>query len=383
MTQIKVLHIITRFLKGGTEKNVLYSIEALPKEKYRVELMVGRDSDLSLIPNSIKVIKIDSLVRSANLLSNLQAVIEIYKILKIGKYDIVHTHQANAGMAGRLAAKLAGVPIIIHGLHGSTFYPTQNMIVRKFYVLLEKMAAKFTTCFISVGYDLRDRYLKVGIGKRKDYYIIRSGIELEKFSNAGNMHHEDIRNKRKEFEANEDDVLISVVAALEPRKGHIYMIEVAKRLRDKNVKFLFVGDGWYKEKLQKKVLEEGLEDKIKFLGYREDVEKVMAACDILALTSLWEGLPQVLVQGAAVGKPMVSFAVEGANDIIKNGVNGFVVPIEDVDGFAEKLKYLIENPEEARKMGKKGREIIGDEWEISKMQKKIRELYDGLVEKHL
>jgi glycosyltransferase involved in cell wall biosynthesis len=383
MAKIRVLHIITRFLKGGTEKNVLYSMEALDKNRYSLELIVGKNSDLSQVPSGMKVNKVNAIVRSSNPLTNLKAMLGIYGILKKNKYHVAHTHQANAGMAGRLAAMLAGVPIIIHGLHGSTFYPTQNPLTRRFYILLERIAVKFTTCFTCVGYDLRDRYLKVGVGKKEDYHIIRSGIELEKFYDAGDMSSGEIGRIRKELGAKTEETIIGVVAALEPRKGHIYMIEVAKRLKDKNVKIVFVGDGWYRGELEKKILEDGLEDIIKFLGHRDDVEKIMGACDILVLTSLWEGLPQVLVQGAAVGKPLVSFAVEGANEVIKDGVNGFIVPIKDVDTLTEKLRYLIENPDKAREIGKKGREVIGDEWEIPKMQEKVRKLYDRLVEGYL
>jgi glycosyltransferase involved in cell wall biosynthesis len=109
----------------------------------------------------------------------------------------------------------------------------------------------------------------------------------------------------------------------------------------------------------------------------------MTSCNVIALTSLWEGLPQVLVQAAAVGKPMVSFAVEGAIEIIKEDVNGFIVPIKDVETFEKKLNYLIENPKIAEKMGKKGRDIIGDEWELFKMKEKVIELYDSMVDKYL
>jgi glycosyltransferase involved in cell wall biosynthesis len=383
MIKVEVVHIITRFLKGGAEKNVISTIDALDKERFSSRLLVGKDSDVNLIPRGIKVMKIDSLARSANPIKNLKSMYEIYKNLVNSKCHIVHTHLANAGMSGRIAARLAGVPIIIHGLHGTTFHPDQNFLVRRFYIMLERIASKFTTCFTVVGYDLRDRYLKEKIGKKRDYFIIRSGFEIKNFYKASNLSERELKKVRKNIGANRGDALVGIVASLEPRKGHIHMIEVAKRLKERKVKFLFIGDGWYKKKLQEKILAFGLRDSIRFLGYRDDIEKVMAACDVIALSSLWEGLPQVLVQGAAVEKPLVSFAVEGANEMIKEGINGFIVPIGNVKSFEKRLRYLIENTEEAKKMGKKGRQIIGSEWELFEMQEKVRELYGQLCDKYL
>jgi glycosyltransferase involved in cell wall biosynthesis len=379
MKRYKTLHIITRFLRGGTEKNVLSTIAALESQRFNVEIIVGRDSDLSLMSKSIEALKINSLVRSANPIRNIQAFFDLYKIIRKGKYHIVHTHQANAGAVGRIASKFAGVPVIVHGLHGSTFHGDQNFFVRQFYILLEKVLAKITTCYTVVGYDLRDRYLNEGIGGKDDYFVIRSGMDLKRFYDVYGMSDSERGRKRKDLGFNGGEVLITIIAALEPRKGHLYLLEVARRIKNNNVKFLFVGEGWSKEKLREKVRELDLEGNIKFLGYREDVENVMAASDIIALTSLWEGLPQVLVQAAAAGKPMVSFAVEGATEVIKEGINGFIVPVKDVEVFERKLRYLIENPNIAVEMGKRGKGIIGDEWELSKMQDKVVKLYDALI----
>ncbi len=383
MKRYKTLHITTRFLRGGTELNILNTIAALDGERFISEVVCGEDSDLDLVPKGVAAFKVKALVRSANPLKNLRAIFDLYLFIKRGQYQIVHTHQANAGMVGRIAARLAGVPVIVHGLHGPTFHGSQNLLMRKFYILLEQVLAKITTCYTVVGYDLRDRYLKEGIGGKDDYFVIRSGIELERFSSVYGMKASERERIRKELGCNGCEVLVGVVAALEPRKGHLYLVEVARMLKNKNVVFLFAGDGWFREVLERKVQGLGLENSIKFLGYRADVEKIMAASDVIALTSLWEGLAQVLVQAAAAGKPIVSFAVEGACEVVEEGVNGFIVPVKDVKAFEEKLEYLIENPKIAREMGMKGRQIIGDEWELSKMQSDVKEFYGLVVERYL
>jgi len=383
MKRYKTLHIVTRFLRGGTEKNILNTIAALDDERFISEVVCGGNSDLDLVPKGVAAFKVPALVRSANPLKNLRAIFDLYLFIKRGQYQIVHTHQANAGMVGRIAAWLAGVPVIVHGLHGPTFHGSQNLLMRTFYILLEQVLAKITTCYTVVGYDLRDRYLKEGIGGKDDYFVIRSGMELERFYNVHGMKDSERERIRNELGFNGGEVLVGVVAALEPRKGHLYLADVARMLKNRNVVFLFAGDGWFREELERKVQGLGLENSIKFLGYREDVEKIMAASDVIALTSLWEGLAQVLVQAAAAGKPIVSFAVEGACEVVEEGVNGFIVPVKDVKAFERKLRYIIENPKIAREMGMKGRQIIGDEWGLSKMQSDVKEFYGLVVERYL
>jgi len=175
-----------------------------------------------------------------------------------------------------------------------------------------------------------------------------------------------------------------MVASLEPRKGHKYAIELAEEIikRHPGVKFLFVGEGYLHSTLEEIVRKKNLQNSIIFTGLRKDIEKVMAVFDILILTSLWEGLPQVLVQGAILGKPMVSFNVEGANELIKEGENGFILSLKDTSGMIKKLDYLISNQKMAKMMGKKGKEIVGQEWEIDSMTKKTSELYKYLLNKN-
>lgn len=378
----KVLHIITRFLKwGGAERNTYYSIQGLDPDRYRVDLAIGRDSEPALLKDYSygQVFQVNTLVRDPNPFYDPIALLQLYRIIRSGNYHIVHTHTGKAGILGRLAARMAGVPIIVHGLHGTMTSP--NPILDRIYLFLDRFTGRFTDCFISVGEDLKQRYIERGIGDPSKYRVIHSGMDLDSFYEAGDLPKEKIIEKRRELGVAEDEIIIGKVAALEPRKGHQYAIRAARKLmRDHgNVKFLFVGDGWYRPKLEEMVRRNGLEGSIVFTGYREDIADVMASFDIVILTSLWEGLPQVLVQAAAVGKPIVAFDVEGAKEVVKEGVNGFIVPSKDVDALVEKLDYLLRDPERAKSMGAQGRQIITDQWSISTMQHKTRCLYDELV----
>ena len=379
----KILHIITRWTAGGgAEKNTYFTIKGLDKNKYAVDLVIGGDSDT--VPQDlegVRIIKINSLRRNIHFFGEFIAIFQLYKLIKKEKYHLVHTHLAKGGMLGRLAAKLAGTPVIIHGLHGSLFHDALNPIVRFIYRNLEKFSAMYTTWFISVGEDLRDRYLKAGVGKAEKYSIIRSGMDLEKFHKASNFSEAETDEIKKSLNFDPDDIIIGMVASLEPRKGHEYAIKIAKEIIKKHpkAKFIFVGEGYLRSALEKSARKENLQNFIVFTGLRKDVEKVMAIFDILILTSLWEGLPQVLVQGAVLGKPMVSFDVEGAKELIKEGENGFIVPLENCLKMTEKIDYLISDLKIAKIMGEKGKRLVNKEWEINTMVEKNNQLYEKLL----
>jgi len=379
----KILHIITRWMAGGgAERNTYFTIKGLDKSKYEVDLVIGGDS--KAVPENLEgvnIVKINSLRRNIHPIDEFKALFQLYKLIKKRKYCLVHTHLAKAGMLGRFASKLAGVPVIVHTLHGSLFHDSLNPIVKFVYKNLERFSALYTTWLISVGEDLKSRYLKAGVGKLEKYSVIRSGMDLEKFHKASKFSEEEIKEIRKSLNFSSDDIVIGMVASLEPRKGHKYAIEVAEEIikRHPRVKFLFVGEGYLHSILEEIVRKKNLQNSIFFAGLRRDVEKVMAVFDILILTSLWEGLPQVLVQGAVLGKPMVSFDVEGSNELIKEGKNGFIVPLKNTSEMIRKLDYLISSQKMAKMMGENGKEIVGQEWDIGSMTKKTSELYKYLL----
>ncbi|GAH51815.1 unnamed protein product, partial [marine sediment metagenome] len=294
------------------ERNTYFSIKGLDKNKHEVDLVIGGESNT--IPDDlegVKIIKIDSLRRDIHPFDEIKALFQLYRLIKKRKYHLVHTHLAKGGMLGRLAAKLAGTPIIVHSLHGPLFHNNINPLVRFIYENLERFSSLYTDWFISVGEDLKSRYLKAGIGKPENYSLIRSGMDLEKFRKVSNFSEKEIKEIKRSFNLSSNDIIIGMVASLEPRKGHKYAIEVAKEIIKKypEVKFLFVGEGYLRTHLEEMIRRENLQNSVILTGFRRDIERVMAIFDILILTSLWEGLPQVLVQGAVLGKPMVSFAV--------------------------------------------------------------------------
>ena len=378
----KVLHIITRLVSGGADENTLFTVDGLDKKGYEVDLLIGRQSEEKLAEclSAHRVIVMPQLVRDLHPLYDVVAFIRICSLIIRNRYDIVHTHTAKAGMLGRFAAKMCRIPVIVHTLHGSTFHENLSPMMNRLYRFLERKAIKITDKTITVGEDLKKRYLEAGVGHENDYVTIRSGFDMSRFR----LSEEEILRRRhavrKEHGLVDSDIVIGSASRLEPRKGHTYFLDAALQISQVNrrVKFLIAGNGYYGNDLKNYTKKIGLEQNVQFLGHRTDIEDVLCAMDIFVLSSLWEGLPRVLVQCSAIGKPIITFDIEGARELVVDGENGYVVPLKNVTQLSEKVSFLVNHPEKAREMGKKGRLKVTDDWDKQVMVEKIEKLYKDL-----
>jgi glycosyltransferase involved in cell wall biosynthesis len=300
------------------------------------------------------------------------------RIIKRGRYDIVHTHTAKAGFLGRVAARIAGVPHVVHTVHGVTFHEHVNPLLRRLYVLLEKVGARLCEVMITVGEDVKQKYLAEAIGRRDQYVTIPSGMDLAPFEAARDSPAGTREALRREFGFGTEDVVVGVVSRLEPRKGHRFLIEAMARLAPDfpHLKALVVGEGPQRGELEERVRRAGLADRFVFAGYREDVARVISTFDVAVLTSLWEGLPRVLVQYAMLEKPTVTFAVEGAREIIEDGRSGYVVEPKNVADLADRLRRLAVNAADRRIFGHRARQRVEERWNVDLMVERISRLYE-------
>jgi len=379
---ISVLHILTRLIRGGADENTLLTVNGLDPHRFRVTLAVGAGSEatmLAAVSPSVRVIELTDLVREVSPRRDLAALRGLRRLIRDERYDIVHTHTAKAGMLGRFAARGAG-PVIVHTLHGSTFHGALGRAEYLLYWGLEKAAAGFTDRIITVGEDLRDRYLEAGIGRADRYQLIRSGMELSDFSAAAAMGPERRAEVRRSLGVPADAPLVGKVARLEARKGYRYFLEMAEAVLQRVPAAHFVGLGAGDEHgpLRAEVERRGLTGRVHFPGFRRDIADVLAVLDVAVLTSLWEGLPRVLVQAAASGGPAVSFAVEGAHEVVKDRVNGWVVPMRDVPAMTDRVVELLSDPARARAMGAAGRGLVCETWAADTMVRQIAEVYEDL-----
>jgi len=387
--KIKVAHIIARMITGGADENTLFTIEGLNKDKYEIDLITGEELDKDIL-NKVKnhpfgIIQIKGLKWKLNFLYDPIVLLKLIKLLKRKRYDIVHTHTTKAGILGRIAAYISGVPVIVHGLHGSTFQAFNSGLLNGLLFLFERLTGRFTNAYISVSKVLSETYIEKGIGKKDNHYTVYSGMELSKFYQARDK--VNYKEKYEELAINTGDFIIGNVARLETRKGHKFLIDAFKNIvemqENSQVRLLIIGEGNKREYLENYTQELNLGDKVIFTGYREDVEELMAVMDIFVLTSLREGLPRVLVQAAAVGIPSVAFNVDGVPEIIKDNYNGFLVNVKDTEQLENRIIQYMNNKELVSLHGRNGREFIENRWSIKGMVDRIDKIYQNLVREKL
>jgi len=386
VSRIKVVHIITKLELGGAQENTLFTVSHLDRNRFEPFLLSGKEGILveeALRMEGVKTRLIPALVREIRPLYDLKALRDIVRILKEIRSSgdshaklIVHTHSSKAGILGRWAAKLAGADAIIHTYHGFGFNDYQPLLIKWFYILIEKITSRITTTFICVSKANRDKGIKLGLFREDQTMLIRSGIDLERFSAPQKSREE----MRKELGIPLDVPLATMVACFKPQKAPLDFVKIAALVKRAipHARFLLVGDGILRREIEQIRREMGLEKDLILLGWRRDIPEILNASDCLVLTSLWEGLPRVFPQAMCLGIPIVATSIDGAIDVINDGANGFLLPPHDVDGMAEKLIYLFNNPTRARMMGEKGREYTR-EFDCHTMVREQEKFYNSLV----
>ncbi|MDP3143643.1 MAG: glycosyltransferase family 4 protein [Candidatus Omnitrophota bacterium] len=375
--RINILHIITQLDLGGAQKNVLSILSGLDDKKYNKHLIASADGilleDARKIPG-LNLLCLSSLRRSVSLPLDLLAFWKIFSYIKRHRIKIVHTHSSKAGILGRWAAKMAGVPITIHTVHGWPFHDFLKFPVKNFYILLERLTARITNRLIAVSEKDIKTGLAYHIGVGSGYVLVRCGIDNREFNDHAGFS----SVKKDSLMKGNGAAFVGMVACLKPQKNPADFIKSAQMIlsAQPNTKFLLVGDGMLRPQLEKKIKENNLQENISILGWRRDVNRILPQLDVLVLTSLWEGLPMVFLEAMACSKPIVAYNVGGAAEVIKDGVNGFLVPAGDVEDFANKVSLLLEDKELRQNMGRMGKEMVSNEmFSISFMVDKIERLY--------
>lgn len=377
--KVRVAHVITRLIRGGADENTILTVLGVDRERYEVDILAGRGSELTGFPGEIHrcTTILPELVRDPNPIQDIVALAKITRILRQGRYDLVHTHTAKAGFLGRIAARLAGVPCVVHTLHGVTFHEHLSPWLRRTYILLERIAAPLSDVLIAVGDDVKGKYLRESIGREDQYITIPSGMDTLAFDKALRFPEEARIPRRLEFGFAREDIVLGMVSRLEPRKGYRYFFEAFARVSREfpMVRALVVGEGDQQAELQMLANDLGVGERVVFAGYRADIAEVIAAFDVAVLTSLWEGLPRVLVQYALLEKPIVTFDVEGAREVVDEGTTGYIVPRQDVDLLTDRLRQLLESETLRHRFGTAARANVEGRWDVDRMVAGISDVY--------
>ncbi len=375
----KVVQIITKLELGGAQEHVLFILRHLDRSLYEPVLITGTDGPLVDEARQIKDAKVyflRDLVREISPVKDLRALVRMALLLRKERPALVHTNSSKAGILGRWAAKLADVPVIVHTVHGFGFNDDQKGMTNRVFVSLERVTSRVTTRFTAVAHDNVDKGVRKGIFSRDDAVVIRSGIDTAFFAEPGTAP----AAKRAELGIPEGAPVATMVSCLKQQKAPVDFVRVAARVLEQvpDAHFIQAGDGELREEVLAEAGRLGVSGRFHLLGWRRDVREIIHASDVIVLTSLWEGLPRVIPQAMAAGKPVVATAVDGTPEAVKDGVSGFLARPHDVDYMAEKVALLLSDKGLAAKMGSAGRELVA-EFDEGRMLDDLSALYNKLL----
>jgi glycosyltransferase involved in cell wall biosynthesis len=376
----KVLHIHTLPVISGSGLNTFLTMEGLKKRGYETALACAPGGKLNSLVSGrgMRVIPFKNLVQPLHPLKDSLVVLDLARFLKTHPYHIVHTHNSKAGFVGRLAAKLAGVPAVVHTVHGFSFHDQEPPWRQGLFRSMERLAAQWCDQLIFISQPLMAWALREGIGKKEKMTRIYSGIELDRFQPVSEEKKMDLRRK---WGLGEQDAVVGIVSKLWDGKGHIQLLDAFRQIHrtKKEAKLVIVGEGYRLEDLRRLVDTHGLDGSVLFAGFQADVAPLVATFDAAVLPSLFEGMGRVLLEAMAMGKPVVASRIGGIPDLVEHGVNGYLVRPGSVKDLKEALLKILNNPSLARKMGQAGRQRIKSEFDALAMVDAIERVYRHLL----
>jgi glycosyltransferase involved in cell wall biosynthesis len=376
-----ICHVITKLELGGAQEVALQVVSGLDRRLFRAVLMAGPGGllldEAQMLPG-VEVRIIPSLVREIRPLKDLRALVDLTRAFRQLRPAIVHTHSSKAGIIGRLAAWMAGVPAIVHTIHGYGITPRQAPWTRNILIAVERLVGRITTFWIAVSNADLNQGLRWRLFTKDTVLLTRPGIDPKPFAGTAKSA---VRDRlRLELGAGSSSPLVGTVSCLKPQKAPEDFVKVAALIAQEfpEARFVLAGDGELRGRVEHLVREKALCDRFRLLGWRRDVPLLMSALDVFVLTSHWEGLPCVLLEARAAAIPVVATNVGGAREAIEEGVHGWLCPAGDIDGMARQVCRILR--EKDRKTQSAGRpDPLPEEFTIGETVRRYQELYKRLL----
>jgi glycosyltransferase involved in cell wall biosynthesis len=298
-------------------------------------------------------------------------------------FDIVHTHTPKPGLLGQLAARLAGVPVVVKTLHGFYFHDGMRPAWRRFYIFMERIAALCSDLIFSQNREDVETSRMEKICPSSKIKYLGVGIDVKRFDPAA-VSRDEIRRRRAEVGVRPGGAIIGFVGRLVREKGILELLAAGRLVREKlpDVRFLFIGpvDPEKDDALGPAIASQfGLADVCSFTGMREDMPELYALMDLFVLPSHREGLPRVLMEAAAMGIPSVATDIRGCREVVRHGRNGLLVPLGDVEALAGAILQLLTDRDLARRLGQEARRVALDEFDERKGFEAVKAEYQRLL----
>lgn len=382
---MRVIHVITRLIVGGAQENTLATVLGL-RQRHGLEatlisgLTEGAEGSLepqaAAVPGLLTVLP--TLVRPVHPWADVSALASLYRRFRSLRPAVVHTHSGKAGILGRVAAWAAGVPVVVHSIHGPSFGAFQGAAANALFLTAERLAGRVTTHFVVVAQAMARQYLSAGIGHPDQYTRIFSGFDLAPYLAVTRSD-----ELRRRLGWGPEHFVVGKIARLFELKGHDDLLEVAPGMVRDNpqVRFLFLGDGPWRERLEGEVRARGLGGHVHFAGLvpPASVPEWVGGMDLVVHLSRREGLARALPQALAAGRPVLAYDCDGANEVCLNGRTGFLVPVGNVHTLRDRVKLMAKDPRLRADFGARGREMVREWFPVERMVDDQQALYRRLL----
>jgi glycosyltransferase involved in cell wall biosynthesis len=380
--RIRVLRVIARLNVGGPALHVAYLSKGLVERGYDTTLVAGDvakgEESMAFVAEQegVQIVRLAGLSREIAPIRDLVAAFRLAGQIRRMRPDVLHTHTAKAGAVGRLGAVLAGRArprLVVHTYHGHVLRGYFGPVGTRVFNVVERTLARVTDVLVAVSPQVRDDLVKIGIASQDRFEVIRLGIDLDsRVANPGDRNEE-----RRQLGIGPERFVIGWVGRMTAVKQTDDLIDVLVAVRDGGTDacLLLVGDGNERESLELRAKERGVARHVLFLGYQKHVANWYSVADAVVLTSLNEGTPVTIIEALAAERPVVATDVGGVADVVRDGIDGFLVPAGDTTAMAAKLVEIAADPALAGRMASEGRKRVLERYAVERLVNDIDALY--------
>ncbi|MBN1586531.1 MAG: glycosyltransferase family 4 protein [Candidatus Omnitrophica bacterium] len=361
---------------GGAQRSTLDLLSSLDPREFELELIASPQGllaeEASQIPH-LRFVPDPSLVRQIHPVNDARAFQSLRHRLRRTRPHCVHTHSPKAGILGRFAAAAAGVPNIVHTVHGWSFNRFQPAPLRSLFLNLERQAARVTNSLVTVSEADQTLGLNQGIGKRQQYELIRYGIDFERFFSHPNGQ----ARAKAALGWSPKNLVVGAVSCLKAQKAPMDLVRafelIARAVPE--ARFVWAGDGVFRKRVERALWFKGLHEKTRLLGWSRDIPELLCAMDVYVLGSLWEGFPVSVLEAMRQAKAVVVSNTGGVSEVIKHGVNGYLVEPGDWGALAGYTIRLLKEESLRRSFEEKAAQSVDSAYTQEAFVSRTAELY--------
>jgi glycosyltransferase involved in cell wall biosynthesis len=385
-TPIRVLRVIARLNVGGPALHVSYLSAGLAERGYETTLVAGDvakgEESMAFVAEGagVEVVRLPGLSREISPVRDLLAAVRVAREIRRTRPHILHTHTAKAGAIGRAAAVLAGrarPPVVVHTYHGHVLNGYFGLAGTSVFRAIERLLALASDALVAVSPQVRDDLVSLHVAPARRFAVIRLGIDLQPRVRTTT----DAAELRRRIGIGSERFVIGWFGRMTAVKRTEDLIDVlvALRGRDVNACLLLIGDGMDRERLEQRARDAGVARDVFFLGYQADVANWYAVADAVVLTSANEGTPVTIIEALAAGRPVVATDVGGVADVVRDGLDGFLVEVGDSEGMADRLAEIATDPAVGERLAATGQKRVLNRYAVARLVDDVDRLYRALL----